>query len=49
MNDAVDWKCSIITLAGIWRTWIDPYSAGFGEDTVPRFDMKGKYIFAIHI
>ncbi|MFC1485660.1 XRE family transcriptional regulator [Candidatus Latescibacterota bacterium] len=35
--------------AGSWRDWEDSYPAGFAEEYVPRYDLKGKHIFAIRV
>lgn len=32
-----------------WKEWIDSYPPGFGEDTVERYGVQGKHVFAIQV
>jgi len=35
--------------AGDWKTWIDDFPRGYGEETVPRLGLRGKHVFALRV
>jgi SOS-response transcriptional repressor LexA len=35
--------------AGSWKSWIDTYEAGQGEERVPRYGVKGEHVFALRV
>lgn len=35
--------------AGDWKIWFDSYPVGFGEEIIPRYDVKGNHIFALKV
>lgn len=35
--------------AGPWKSWVDTYPPGFGEDAVPRHGVRGNHAFAVSV
>ena len=35
--------------AGDWKEWHDPFPPGFGEETIPRYGVKGDHVFTLRV